>query len=105
MNVFAAESADSDWPRAQLPWASAGYYGWASGTSFAAPEVAGVAALVWGVNPSLTVKQVALVIKQSASGSTWNHELGWGSLDAAAAVQLALETRGQAPRLAHPRLH
>jgi subtilisin family serine protease len=102
-NVFAAESADSDWPRAQLPWASAGYYGWASGTSFAAPEVAGVAALVWGVNPRLTVRQVASVLKQSATGNTWNHELGWGSLDAAAAVELALETRGQAPRLARTR--
>ncbi len=104
-NVFAAESADSDWPRAQLPWASAGYYGWASGTSFAAPEVAGVAALVWGVNPRLTVRQVATVLKESATGNAWNHELGWGSLDAAAAVQLALETRGQAPRVAQPRLH
>jgi subtilisin family serine protease len=102
-NVFAAESADSDWPRAQLPWASAGYYGWASGTSFAAPEVAGVAALVWGVNPRLTVRQVASVLKQSATGNAWNHELGWGSLDAAAAVQLALETPGQAPRLARTR--
>ena len=26
-NVFAAESADAPWPRAQLPWASSGYYG------------------------------------------------------------------------------
>ena len=103
-NVFAAESADSDWPRAQLPWASAGYYGWASGTSFAAPEVAGVAALVWGVNPRLTVRQVANVLKQSASGNAWNHELGWGRLDAAAAVQLALGTQGQAPRLARQRV-
>jgi subtilisin family serine protease len=102
-NVFAAESADSDWPRAELPWTSAGFYGWASGTSFAAPEVAGVAALVWGVNPRLTVRQVSQVLKQSATGDTWNHELGWGRLDAAAAVQLALETRGLAPRLAHRR--
>jgi hypothetical protein len=45
------------------------------------------------------------VLKRSASGSTWNPELGWGRLDAAAAVQLALETQGQAPRLAHPQLH
>jgi subtilisin family serine protease len=103
-NVFAAESADSDWPRAQLPWTSPGYYGWASGTSFAAPEVAGVAALVWGVNPRLTVRQVAQVLEQSATGTTWNHELGWGSLDAAAAVQLALNTHGSALRTA-VRLH
>ena len=93
-NVFAAESADSDWPHAQPPWASPGYYGWASGTSFASPEVAGAAALVWGANPGLTARQVAEVLKQSASGGTWNPQLGWGSLDAAAAVRLAQATRG-----------
>jgi subtilisin family serine protease len=103
-NVFASLSSDSDWPHADLPWASPGYYGWASGTSFAAPEVAGTAALVWAANPRLTARQVARVLKQSASGSRWNPELGWGRLDAAAAVQLALETPGQALRLAHPRL-
>ena len=97
-NVFAAESADSDWPRAQLPWASPGYYGWASGTSFASPEVAGAAALAWAANPRLTASQVAKVLKESASGSAWSPELGWGRLDAAAAVQLALETKGDALR-------
>jgi subtilisin family serine protease len=97
-NVFAAESADSPWPRAELPWASPGYYGWASGTSFASPEVAGVAALVWAANPRLTAQQVAKVLKQSATGTAWNRELGWGRLDAASAVQLALETKGEALR-------
>jgi subtilisin family serine protease len=101
-NVFAAESADAPWPRAQLPWASPGYYGWASGTSFAAPEVAGVAALVWGVNPKLTARQVAEVLKQSADGDGWNRQLGWGRLDAAAAVELALRTKGAALRTALP---
>ena len=100
-NVFAAESADAPWPRAQLPWSSPGYYGWASGTSFASPEVAGVAALVWAANPRLTARQVAKVLKQSATGTRWNFELGWGRLDAAAAVQLALETKGLALRRAH----
>ena len=99
-NVFAAESADSDWPRAQPSWSSPGYYGWASGTSFAAPEVAGAAALVWGANPGLTAGQVAWVLKESASGSGWNPELGWGRLDAAAAVSLAQATPGAAPRRA-----
>jgi subtilisin family serine protease len=97
-NVFAAESADSEWPRADTPWQSPGYYGWASGTSFAAPQVAGVAALVWGANPLLTARQVARVLKQSASGSTWNPQLGWGRLDAGAAVELALQTKGDALR-------
>ena len=89
LNVFAAESADSDWPHAELPWSSPGYYGWASGTSFAAPEVAGVAALVWAANPSLDAQSVAWVLKHSATGSGWTPQLGWGSLDAAAAVKLA----------------
>jgi subtilisin family serine protease len=100
-NVFAAESADAPWPRAQLPWASPGFYGWASGTSFSSPEVAGAAALVWAANPKLTAQQVAWVLKQSADGSRWNRELGWGRLDAAAAVQLALQTPGKVLRHAH----
>src|SRR4051794_17356233 len=99
-NVFAAESADAPWPRAQLPWSSPGYYGWASGTSFASPEVAGAAALVWAANPRLTAQQVANVLKQSATGTTWNRELGWGRLDAATAVKLAQRTRGLALRTA-----
>jgi thermitase len=99
-NVFSAISADSAWTRAQLPWASPGYYGWASGTSFSAPLVAGAAALVWAANPRLSARQVAKVLKQSASGDTWNPETGWGGLDAAAAVQLAQQTRGVALRRA-----
>jgi subtilisin family serine protease len=99
-NVFAAESADSTWPRAQPPWASPGYYGWASGTSFAAPEVSGAAALVWGANPGLTARQVAAVLEQSASGNGWGPELGWGRLDAGAAVRLAQTTQGAALRRA-----
>ena len=68
-NVFAAESADSDWPRAETPWQSPGYYGWASGTSFAAPLVAGAAALVWAANPGLSAAQVAWILKTTASGN------------------------------------
>jgi subtilisin family serine protease len=99
-NVFAAESADCDWPHADLPWVSPGSYGWASGTSFAAPEVAGAAALVWAANPRMSATQVAQVLKQSADGTSWNVQLGWGRLDAAAAVQLALQTPGRAARVA-----
>jgi subtilisin family serine protease len=99
-NVFAAESAASEWPHAQVPWDSPGFYGWASGTSFSAPEVAGVAALVWGANPLLTARQVAQVLKRSAHGSGWTPELGWGTLDAGAAVALAQATEGHALRRA-----
>ncbi|MGZ4256456.1 MAG: S8 family peptidase [Gaiellaceae bacterium] len=100
VNVFADESAASVWPHAQVPWVSPGFYGWASGTSFSSPEVAGVAALVWGANPLLTARQVAEVIKRSATGNGWNPDLGWGSLNAGAAVALAVATPGKALRSA-----
>ena len=65
-------------------------FGYASGTSFAAPEVAGAAALVWAANPRLSFRQVAAILKQTASGQgTWNAELGFGVIDVAAAVQRA----------------
>jgi subtilisin family serine protease len=89
-SVFAALSGDSDWSRLSLPGSNAGVYGFSSGTSFSAPEVAGAAALVWAANPALTARQVATVLKQTASGQgTWNPSLGFGVLDAAAGVALA----------------
>jgi subtilisin family serine protease len=67
-----------------------GAYGVGSGTSFAAPEVAGAAALVWAADPSLTAAQVAAILERTASGhGTWNPELGYGVIDVAAAVQRA----------------
>jgi subtilisin family serine protease len=89
-NVFAALSAYSDWPRMALPGSSAGVYGFASGTSFSTPEVAGAAALVWAANPRLTARQVATILKRTASGhGAWTPGLGFGVLDVAAAVELA----------------
>ena len=38
------------------------------------------------------------MLKQSAVGPAWTPALGWGRLDAAAAVELALKTRGAALR-------
>jgi subtilisin family serine protease len=64
--------------------------GSASGTSFAAPQVAGAAALVWGADPALTAAQVAQVLKATASGGgTWTPDLGYGVIDVAAAVARA----------------
>jgi subtilisin family serine protease len=89
-NVFGAVSQDASpalYPRSLLPGALGGLYGYASGTSFAAPQVSGAAALVWAANPSLTAQQVAQILKQTASGAgRWTPELGFGVIDVAAAV-------------------
>jgi subtilisin family serine protease len=92
-NVFGAVSrlaSPAVYPRSVLPGARAGIYGYASGTSFAAPQVAGAAALVWAADPSLTAQQVAQILKETASGhGGWTPELGYGVVDVAAAVAQA----------------
>jgi subtilisin family serine protease len=91
-NVFGAVSATaSSWPTTPLPGSSAGDYGYDSGTSFASPEVAGAAALVWAANPGLSATDVAAVLKATAAGNNgvWNAHTGFGRLDAAAAVARA----------------
>jgi subtilisin family serine protease len=65
-------------------------YGYGSGTSFAAPQVAGAAALVWAADPALTARQVAQVLEQTARGhGAWTPELGFGVIDVATAVARA----------------
>lgn len=88
--AVASGSSASRFPRIALPGSRAGLYGYASGTSFAAPQVAGAAALVWAANPALTASGVADILEQTASGGgAWNEELGFGVLDVAAAVRRA----------------
>jgi thermitase len=64
----------------------------ASGTSVAAPIVAGVAALVMSINPGLTASQVQDVLKQGADdrgAAGWDPAYGSGRVNAARAVSLA----------------
>lgn len=56
------------------------------GTSFATPYVAGVAALLLSIDPSLTPDQVEAHLERSATGTTRTRQLGWGVVDAGAAV-------------------
>ena len=70
------------------------------GTSFSAPQVSGVAALILSVRPDLTGQQIRNVIEQTAqkvggysyvatsgrSNGTWNQEMGYGLVNAYAAV-------------------
>jgi subtilisin family serine protease len=98
-NVFSAVSSTSTpsrFPRVTLPGSLAGLYGYSSGTSFAAPEVSGAAALVWAANPLLDAAAVAQVLKDSASShGIWTPELGWGVLDVADAVARATGAKTQ----------
>ena len=70
-----------------------------SGSSLAAPCVAGVAALVLSVNPTLSASEVAEVITRSCepvgSDPIPNKQVGWGRLNAERAVCMALAMRNR----------
>ncbi len=75
-----------------------GGYGAPSGTSFASPITAGVAALISSANNALSSDQIAAVLTQSAKdlgNSGWDPYYGFGRVDAAAAVALAAESSAE----------
>ena len=67
------------------------------GTSFSAPQVVGVASLMLSVNPTLTPSQIRTLLWSTCkkipnytyNSSGWNQEVGYGLLDAYAAVKVA----------------
>jgi subtilisin family serine protease len=62
-------------------------YGFVSGTSFAAPAVAGAAALLLQKHPDLDVGQVADMLRlRGVRSPQWNLETGFGLLDVAASA-------------------
>jgi subtilisin family serine protease len=77
-------------------------YAYGEGTSFSAPVAAGIAALVWQVEPRLASEQVADVMTRSAHqtvGTGWNEFTGAGVVDGAAATALARAYDVSAPRV------
>jgi len=90
LGAVSSASSTLAYPRSTLTGATSGLYGYGSGTSFAAPQVAGAASLVWAANPALTAQQVAQILEETASGgSRWTPDLGFGIIDVAAAVARA----------------
>ncbi len=91
LGALSSQSPASVYPRFALPGSASGLYGYASGTSFAAPQVAGAAALVWAAKPTATASEVADILEQTATGrGAWNSSLGYGVIDVGAAVAAAL---------------
>jgi len=79
-------------PEGVYTTARGGGYAYAGGTSFSAPIVAGIAALVWSANPALTPTQVQNIVKQSADdlgAPGWDIYFGSGRVNAARAVAMA----------------
>lgn len=64
-------------------------YRWLAGTSMAAPQVAGVAALVKSVDPDASPNKIRSIINGTARDVGDHFHLGHGYLDAAAAVRKA----------------
>jgi subtilisin family serine protease len=82
-----------------------GYGATGTGTSYAAPMVSGVAALMLQANPDLTAGQVRQILRDTAAkvgGVTYtngfNQQYGYGRVDAAAALQKILTAITVSPR-------
>jgi serine protease AprX len=81
--VDGAAANDSSLSSSELP-----YYTTGSGTSFSAPQVAGVIALMLEANPNLTPAQVRDILQRTATPLPpyYMYEVGAGMLNAQAAV-------------------
>ena len=87
----AAPGGDSTTGGGIVSTAAGGGYDEQEGTSFASPYVAGVAALLRSVDPTLSPDDLESILEHTASlqGASRNDEIGWGLVDAGRAVAAA----------------
>ena len=70
---------------------ASGSYSTVGGTSYASPQAAGLASLIWAVNPTLTNEQVYDLIQSGARNSAkYNDTVGYGTMDMGKTLEIAL---------------
>lgn len=77
-----------------------GVYGYNSGTSMAAPQVAGVLSLMFATNPDLSADDARNALFSSArdiGDEGWDERFGYGAVDALGAVEAAAGGVAQGP--------
>lgn len=85
-------------PGTEIYLAAGSGFAYSAGTSFASPLVAGVVAQLLQVKPDLTPMEVRDVLRQTASlAAAPNNELGYGIVNAEAAIAIATGTDHEAP--------
>lgn len=70
-------------------------YGYKVGTSMATPHVAGVAAMIFGIDPTFTAKEVKDIIVSTATGSYGSVKEQYPLLNARMAVEKAIKLRNK----------
>lgn len=70
-------------------------YGYKVGTSMAAPHVAGVAAMIFGIDPTFTAEEVKDIIVSTATGSYGSVKEQYPLLNARMAVEKAIKLRNK----------
>lgn len=70
-------------------------YGYLCGTSMATPHVAGVAAMIFGIDPTFTAKEVKDIVVSTATGSYGSVKEQYPLLNARLAVEKAIKLRNK----------
>lgn len=91
------DNESTKFPDAQIYSTIPGGYRYLYGTSMAAPHVAGVAAMIFGIDPTFTAEEVKDIIVSAATGSyengIGNKKCSRGLLNARLAVEEAIRRR------------